>query len=124
MKNSDKVREFMIACGQEVLSTPTLLDDDTRFLRETLITEEYWEFFEASGQGNLVAIADSLTDLLYVIYGAAHAYGIDIDACFAEVHRSNMSKVGPDGKVVRREDGKILKPDTYTPPDLESILKA
>lgn len=124
MTNADKVKEFMIACGQEVLSTPTLLDDDTRFLRETLITEEYWEFFEASGQGNLVAIADSLTDLLYVIYGAAHAYGIDINACFDEVHRSNMSKVGPDGKVVLREDGKILKPDTYTPPDLESILKA
>ena len=70
----------------------------------------------------MVEIADALGDLLYVVYGAGHAFGIDLDECFKEFHASNMSKLGPDGKPIKREDGKVLKPDTFFPPDLKSIL--
>ena len=67
-------------------------------------------------------VADALTDLLYVVYGAGHAFGIDLDECFQEVHESNMSKLGENGRAIKREDGKVLKPDTYFPPDLKSVL--
>lgn len=70
----------------------------------------------------LIEIADALTDLLYVVYGAGHAYGIDLDKCFAEVQRSNMSKLGEDGKAIKREDGKVLKGPNYSPPNLRKIL--
>jgi predicted HAD superfamily Cof-like phosphohydrolase len=93
-------------------------------LREKLIEEEFWELKQAFSEGDVVAYADAVADLLYVVYGTADEAGIDVDAVFAEVHRSNMSKVGADGKVLRREDGKILKPDTYSPPDVESVLDA
>ena len=70
----------------------------------------------------MVEVADALTDLLYVVYGAGHAFGIDLDECFHEVHRSNLSKLGTDFKPIKREDGKVLKPDTYSPPDLKTVL--
>jgi predicted HAD superfamily Cof-like phosphohydrolase len=89
-----------------------------------LIEEEFWELKQAFSEGDVVAYADAVADLLYVVYGTADEAGIDADAVFAEVHRSNMSKVGADGKVLKRADGKILKPDTYSPPDVESVLDA
>jgi len=93
-------------------------------LREALIREEFEEeLVPAMKDGNIVEIADALSDILYVTYGAAVAFGIPIDECFAEVHRSNMSKTGPDGKALRREDGKILKGPNYFRPNLARILQ-
>jgi len=92
-------------------------------LRVNLLEEEVAEFKEAVADGNLVAIADALGDIAYVLYGTALSYGIDLDAVIAEIHRSNMSKIGPDGKPLLREDGKVLKPSTFTKPDLERVLR-
>lgn len=101
---------------------PKLLDDIARRRRETLIEEELNELKEASAADNLVGIADALGDLLYVVYGAAIEYGIPIDEVFEEIHRSNMTKLWPDGTVHKREDGKVLKPPTYSPADLQGII--
>jgi predicted HAD superfamily Cof-like phosphohydrolase len=91
-------------------------------LRVDLVQEEVSEFVAASEQGDLVGIADALADIVYVVYGTALTYGIDLDAVLAEVHRSNMSKLGRDGKPVLREDGMVLKSDRYVPPDIASAL--
>lgn len=91
-------------------------------LRMELVREEYKEFVEAMENGTLVDIADAICDLHYVLSGTSVSFGIDEDACFAEVHRSNMSKKDADGTIHRREDGKIIKGDMFTPPDLESII--
>ena len=120
--NFEKVENFMIAFKQEVKVQPELADFNTAELRLDLITEELDELSVAIDNDDLVEIADALTDLLYVVYGAGHAYGIDLDECFDEVHRSNMSKLGEDGKPIYREDGKVLKGPDYFTPDLESIL--
>jgi predicted HAD superfamily Cof-like phosphohydrolase len=120
--NSDRVRQFMTAFEQEVHFKPTIPSDQIQTLRYELIREELAELQEAQLFGDLVGIADALADLLYVVYGAGHAYGIDLDACFKEVHRSNMTKLTEDGKVLRREDGKVMKSGRYEAPDLEKIV--
>ena len=91
-------------------------------LRYELIREELEEMREALDTKDLVGIADALADLLYVVYGAGHSFGLDLDACFNEVHRSNMSKLDKNGKPIYREDGKVLKGEDYSPPDLKSTL--
>jgi predicted HAD superfamily Cof-like phosphohydrolase len=121
--NFELVGDFMEACDQQVLSSPTFPDWNTRELRVSLIEEEFKELLDGISRDDIVEVADALTDLLYVVYGAGHSFGIDLDACFAEVHRSNMTKLGPEGRAIKREDGKIMKPESYSPPDLESILK-
>ncbi len=92
-------------------------------LRVALLEEEVGEFVAASGRGDLVGIADALADIVYVAYGTALTYGIDLDAVLQEVHRSNMSKLGSDGKPLIRSDGKVLKSERYFPPDIESVLQ-
>ena len=122
MTNFDMVREFMMAFGQEVKTKPENPDNNTQALRYNLIKEELQELWDAQCQNDLVGVADALTDLLYVVYGAGHAYGIDLDKCFEEVQRSNMSKLGADGKPIYREDGKVLKGPNFFQPNLEAIL--
>lgn len=121
--NFELVGDFMEVFNQEVKDEPVLPDWNTCALRLDLINEEVRELEVALANENLVDIADALTDILYVVYGAGHAFGIDLDACFAEVHRSNMSKLGPNGEPLYREDGKVLKGPDYFDPDLESILE-
>lgn len=122
--NFEKVQQFHRAADVENPGYPQLPTFERQMLREDLIEEELWELREAWSEGDVVAYADAVADLLYVVYGTADEAGIDVDAVFAEVHRSNMTKVRDNGKVLRREDGKILKPDTYSPPDVESVLDA
>ena len=120
--NFELAGDFMEAFGQEVNTEPEFPDFSTRELRFELIREEYEELEEAIENRDIVEVADALTDLLYVIYGAGHAFGIDLDACYTEVHMSNMSKLGPDGKPMKREDGKVMKGPDFFEPDLESVL--
>ena len=124
MTNFNKVWQFMHSFGQETLSRPTLPDVDLAELRLDLIQEEVDELATAVINQDIVEIADALTDILYVTYGAGHAFGIDLDTCFTEVHRSNMSKLGIDGKPIYREDGKVLKGRGYTPPQLAKIIQS
>ena len=123
MSNAEMVKEFMVAFEQEVKEEPEWPDEDTVNLRIDLIEEEYNELKQAvySFDGTMVDVADALSDILYVVYGMAHAFGIDIDKCFEEVHRSNMSKLGEDGKPIYREDGKVVKGPNYVPPDLSKF---
>jgi predicted HAD superfamily Cof-like phosphohydrolase len=116
------VGDFMEVFGQEVNFVPTLRDQEIQDLRIDLIQEELDELQLAFTNKDIVEVADALTDLLYVVYGAGHAFGIDLDECFTEVHESNMSKLGEDGKPIYREDGKVLKGPGYFPPDLEEIV--
>ena len=120
--NFELVAEFMRAFEQDVHSDTTLREAETRALRYELIREELEELHEAFAAKDIVEVADALADLLYVVYGAGHAFGIDLDECFLEVHRSNMSKLGEDGRPVKRFDGKIMKGPGFFAPDLESIL--
>ena len=120
--NFELVEDFMEAMGQEVNAIPAFPEQEIQRLRLYLIEEELDELHYAIDNKDMVEIADALGDLLYVVYGAGHAFGIDLDECFKEIHASNMSKLGPDGKPIKREDGKVLKPDTFFPPDLKSIL--
>lgn len=122
--HSDMVREFHETYGVPVQSTPLFPAHDRVRLRASLIEEEYLELCEAEAVRDLVEVADALADMLYIIHGTALEYGIPLDAVVAEVHRSNMSKLGDDGLPVRRYDGKVLKGPNYTPPDIASILKA
>lgn len=108
--------------GQEVKTSPEFPDNDTVALRYDLIKEELDELYEGMGNKDIVEVADALTDILYVVYGAGHAFGIDLDACFDEVQRSNMSKLGTDGKPIYREDGKVLKGPNYFAPDLTKFV--
>ena len=124
MTNFNKVWQFMHSFGQETLMKPTLPDVDLAELRLDLIQEEVDELAQAIIDQDIVEIADALTDILYVTYGAGHAFGIDLDTCFTEVHRSNMSKLGVDGKPIYRQDGKVLKGRGYTPPQLAKIIQA
>jgi len=124
MSNFEDVGTFMKTFGQDVRTEPTIPDADTVALRIELIAEELNEFYDACEAKDTVAIADALADILYVTYGAGHAFGIDLDKCFAEVQRSNMSKLGEDGKPIYRDDGKVLKGPNYSEPDLKSILQA
>ena len=122
--NFERVQEFMKVFGQEVKEKPEWPNGETMELRIDLIEEELGEFKDAilSADGTLVDIADALSDLLYVVYGAGHSFGLDLDACFKEVHRSNMSKLDEYGKPIYREDGKVLKGPDFTEPDLESMI--
>ena len=122
--NFELVGDFMEAFGQDVQFEPTWPDFNTRELRLELIQEELDELSDAVADRDMIQIADALTDLLYVVYGAGHAFGIDLDECFQEVHASNMSKLGENGKPIYREDGKVMKGPGYFEPDLESILGA
>jgi len=120
--NFELVGDFMEAFGQEVNCEPTLRDKDTQDLRIDLIQEELDELALGIDNNDIVEVADALTDLLYVVYGAGHAFGIDLDECFTEVHESNMSKLGENGRPIYREDGKVLKGPNYFVPNLEEIL--
>ena len=122
MTNFEKVAEFMKACDQQVVETPQMPDEFTTSLRLHLIHEEVHELVEGIRNQDIVEIADALTDILYVVYGAGHAFGIPLDKCFDEVQRSNMTKVMPDGKVLKNAEGKVMKPDTYQEPNLEKVL--
>ena len=121
--NFDLVEEFMTAFDQDVQKKASMPDRKTAMLRLKLILEEYEELETAVEEQHLVGIADALTDILYVTYGAGHAFGIDLDECFEEVHESNMSKLGPDGKPIYRDDGKVMKGPDYREPDLRKIIK-
>jgi predicted HAD superfamily Cof-like phosphohydrolase len=118
------VREFHQKFGATLNDTPTRLFKKERYLRDSLIAEEWEELWKEMDKNNLTQIAKELADLLYVVYGTAAAYGLPIDDIFAEVHRSNMSKLDSDGNVIRRADGKVLKGKNYTPADVEGVLLA
>lgn len=120
--NFKRVDEFMKVFGQEVKTFPEFPSETIQQLRIDLIEEELGELKEAIEQKDIVAVADALTDILYVVYGAGSAFGIDLDACFEEVHESNMSKLDVDGKPIFREDGKVLKGPNYFKPDLFRVL--
>ena len=120
--NFELVGDFMESMEQDVLIRPSFPEDSVQRLRLDLIEEELDELQYGIDNQDMVEIADALTDLLYVVYGAGHAFGIDLDDCFKEVHKSNLSKLGPDFRPIKREDGKVLKPDTYFPPDLKTVL--
>ncbi len=123
MTNFEKVRLFMNTYGQEVKDKAGFSDAKTNKLRIDLIKEELEELTEAMQDENLLEVADALTDILYVTYGAGHAFGIDLDKCFEEVQNSNMSKLGEDGKPIYNEAGKVMKGPNYFKPDLSKYLK-
>ena len=123
MSNFDDVRIFMKTYGQEIKEKPEFPKEKVIDLRISLIKEELDEFQEALKEKNLVEVADALTDLLYVTYGAGHAFGIDLDKCFAEVQRSNMSKLGEDGKPIYNDQGKVMKGSRYYKPNLKQFIK-
>lgn len=118
------VAEFHRAFALPMSQRPTAsLPVELAKLRVDLLVEEVAEFADATERNDLIAIADALADIAYVTYGAAVTYGIDLDAVLAEVHRSNMSKLGPDGKPILREDGKVLKSQAYSGPNIPAVLK-
>ncbi len=119
--NQCKVRQFMHTFGQEVKKTPAWPSEAITQLRLELIDEECDELHDGVDRRSLVEVADALTDILYVVYGMGQAFGIDLNECFDEVHRSNMSKL-EDGEVIYRSDGKVLKGRDYFSPDLETII--
>ena len=123
MTNFESVKKFMETFGQEVKEKAEFPSNKIVKLRYDLIKEELDEFEQAIKDKNLKEIADSLTDILYVTYGAGHAFGIDLDKCFDEVQRSNMSKLGQDGKPIYNENGKVMKGPNYFEPDLGKFLK-
>ena len=122
MTNFEKVGEFMKTFGQEVKSKSSLSSDKINILRINLIEEELEELKQSIKQKNLLEVADALTDILYVTYGAGHAFGINLDKCFEEVQNSNMSKLGDDGKPIYSEKGKVLKGPNYFKPNLLNLL--
>ena len=123
ISNFEKVGDFMEAFGQEVLYVPTMPDFNLAALRLDLIEEEVQELRDGLGKQSMLEIADALTDILYVVYGAGHAFGIDLDDCFHEVHRSNMTKLGEDGRPMYRDDGKVMKGPNYEEPDLDQFVR-
>ena len=123
MSNFDDVKTFMHAFGQEVKVKASFPNEKIIKLRYELIHEELEEFKRAMEEKNLKEIADALTDILYVTYGAGHAYGIDLDKCFSEVQRSNMSKLDEDGKPIYNEKGKVMKGPKYFEPNLKQFIE-
>jgi predicted HAD superfamily Cof-like phosphohydrolase len=117
----NSVKEFQTAVGQHVGTKPEFPDDKERILRMRLLEEEFDEYLQGEQNHDLENIAKELADIIYIVCGTAASYGIPLNEVFAEVHRSNMDKL-VDGKPVRREDGKILKPEGWTAPDIKSIL--
>ena len=122
MTNFEKVKLFMLTYGQEVKTKSGFSDDKTNKLRVDLIKEELDELINAMKEKDLTEVADALTDILYVTYGAGHAFGIDLDKCFDEVQNSNMSKLGDDGKPIYNDGGKVMKGPNYFKPDLSKFL--
>ena len=122
MTNFEKVGLFMSTFGQEIKKKASLSSDKINNLRINLIEEELNEFKEAISKKDLKEVADALTDILYVTYGAGHAFGINLDDCFEEVQRSNMSKLGDDGNPIYNEHGKVMKGPKYFKPDLKKFL--
>ena len=122
MTNFNKVGTFMKTFGQEVKSKPSFSSDKINKLRIDLIKEELDELQEAMKNNDLLEVADALTDILYVTYGAGHAFGIDLDKCFEEVQNSNMSKLDENGKPIYNESGKVMKGPNYFKPDLSKFV--
>ena len=122
MTNFDKVGTFMKTFGQEVKTKPSFSTDKINKLRLDLIKEELTELTEAMNNKDLLEVADALTDILYVTYGAGHAFGINLDKCFEEVQNSNMSKLDENGKPIYNEHGKVMKGPNYFKPDLSKFL--
>tara|TARA_B100000941_G_scaffold240313_1_gene183687 strand:- start:400 stop:771 length:372 start_codon:yes stop_codon:yes gene_type:complete len=122
MSNFERVKKFMEIFGQEVKKKAEFPDDKITSLRYDLINEELEELKEAIEKKNIKEVADALTDILYVTYGAGHAFGIDLDKCFAEVQNSNMSKLGKDGKPIYNEKGKVMKGPNYFKPNLNKFV--
>ncbi|MFF5481772.1 MazG nucleotide pyrophosphohydrolase domain-containing protein [Streptomyces sp. NPDC012935] len=120
---ADLVREFHLAFGLDARSTPTEVSAELASHRGELLAEEAAEVAEVSVTGPLDKLAHELADVVYVAYGTALVHGIDLDAVLAEIHRSNMTKLGPDGRVARRADGKVLKGEYYEVPDVSSVLR-
>ena len=122
MTNFDKVGVFMKTFGQDIKDKPSLSSDKINKLRISLIKEELDELAEAINNKDLLEVADALTDILYVTYGAGHAFGINLDKCFEEVQNSNMSKLDNDGKPIYNESGKVMKGPNYFKPDLSKFV--
>ena len=122
MSNFNKVGTFMKTFGQEVKTKPSFSSDKINKLRIDLIKEELDELQEAMENNDLLEVADALTDILYVTYGAGHAFGIDLDRCFDEVQNSNMSKLGENGEPIYNESGKVMKGPNYFKPDLSKFV--
>ena len=123
MTNFEKVGFFMKTFGQDVKQSSSFSSDKINELRINLIKEELDELIEAMNKKDLVEVADALTDILYVTYGAGHAFGINLDDCFEEVQNSNMSKLDIDGKPIYNDQGKIMKGPNYFKPDLNKFIK-
>ena len=123
MSNFNKVKIFMKTFGQEVKNKPSFSSEKINDLRYELIREELNEFKEALKNKDILEVADSLTDILYVTYGAGHAFGIDLDKCFEEVQKSNMSKLDEKNKPIYNESGKVMKGPSYFKPDLTKFIK-
>ena len=122
MTNFEKVKLFMLTYGQEVKTRSELSDDKTNNLRVDLIKEELDELTNAMKEKDIIEVADALTDILYVTYGAGHAFGINLDKCFDEVQNSNMSKLDENGKPIYNETGKVMKGPNYFKPDLSKFV--
>ena len=122
MSNFNKVGTFMKTFGQEVKTKPSFSTDKINKLRIDLIKEELDELQEAMKNNDLLEVADALTDILYVTYGAGHAFGVDLDKCFDEVQNSNMSKLGENGEPIYNESGKVMKGPNYFKPDLSKFV--
>ena len=123
MSNFNKVKIFMETFGQEVKNEPSFSSKKINDLRYELIREELEEFKDALKNKDILEVADALTDILYVTYGAGHAFGIDLDKCFEEVQQSNMSKLDEKGKPIYNESGKVMKGPNYFKPDLTRFIK-
>ncbi len=122
MSNFEKVKTFMTTYGQEVKESASFPDENIIKLRLKLIKEELEELEQSLNDKNLLEVADALTDILYVTYGAGHSFGINLDACFEEVQRSNMSKLGEDGKPIYNEYGKVMKGPNFSKPNLKQFI--
>ena len=122
MTNFQKVKKFMQTFGQEVKFEPSFSTEKINELRYNLIKEELEELKQAIVNKDLLEVADALTDILYVTYGAGHAFGIDLDKCFEEVQNSNMSKLDENGKPIYNESGKVMKGPNYFKPDLSKFV--
>ena len=122
MTNFESVKKFMETFGQEIKEKASFPNDKITFLRYDLIKEELGELKEAMDKKDLKEVADALTDILYVTYGAGHAFGINLDKCFKEVLNSNMSKLGSDGKPIYNDKGKVMKGPNYFKPDLSKFV--
>jgi len=123
MTNFESVKIFMETFGQEVKNKASFPNQKIVKLRSSLIEEELSELKIALEQKNLEEVADALTDILYVTYGAGHAFGINLDRCFEEVQKSNMSKLGEDGKPIYNDKGKVMKSEKYFPPNFKKVLE-